>query len=131
MGYHPQIYCSGSHSTGRSIRSQLLHRPMRTATPIIIHSSGPRLRAWPRASNKGGLGLYNILTGSMIICDIFHKIHILFDKREKNIPSGTCNNQICIPQIISQSPFPNTPQDWYGYVLQRAPLPPFPYHVSS
>ena len=91
----------------------------------------PRLRTWPRASNKGGLGLYNILTGSMIICDIFHKIHILFDKREKNIPSGTCNNQICIPQLISQSPFPNTPQDWYGYVLQRAPLPPFPYHVSS
>ena len=39
MGYHPQIYCSGSHSTGRSIRSQLLHRPMRTATPIIIHCS--------------------------------------------------------------------------------------------
>lgn len=130
MGYHPQIYCSGSHSTGRSIRSQLLHRPMRTVTPIII-TARPRLRAWPRASNKGGLGLYNILTGSMIICDIFHKIHILFDKREKNIPSGTCNNQICIPQLISQSPFPNTPQDWYGYVLQRAPLPPFPYHVSS
>lgn len=130
MGYHPQIYCSGSHSTGRSIRSQLLHRPMRTVTPIIIHCSATS-QGVARASNKGGLGLYNILTGSMIICDIFHKIHILFDKREKNIPSGTCNNQICIPQLISQSPFPNTPQDWYGYVLQRAPLPPFPYHVSS
>lgn len=101
MGYHPQIYCSGSHSTGRSIRSQLLHRPMRTATPIIIHCSATS-QAWPRASNKGGLGLYNILTGSMIICDIFHKIHILFDKREK-----TYQVVLAIIKFVSRKLFHN------------------------
>ena len=62
----------------------------------------PRLRAWPRASNKGGLGLYNILTGSMIICDIFHKIHILFDKREK-----TYQVVLAIIKFVSRKLFHN------------------------
>jgi N-acetylmuramoyl-L-alanine amidase len=39
MGHHSQIYCSCSYSTGGSIRLQLLHRPMRTVTLIIIHCS--------------------------------------------------------------------------------------------